>query len=208
MAEVLVSLGAEILGFVDTSPVAPSTHLGFPVISDLPQEHLERGRPLALGVGDNFQRYRLHLSLLQRGATDAHFPAVAHGDSSVSSFATLGPGTFVFQGANVGPEARIGRFCVLSTGATATHHSTMADYSFLAVGSALGASRLGERSFIGLGGVVHQGVSIGADVVVGAQSYVRDNIPEGTFAYGVPARVQRSRRVGESYLRSRAAPKA
>ena len=111
---------------------------------------------------------------------------------------------FVFQGANVGPAALIGRFCLLSTGSAATHHSVMADYSFLAVGSVLGASTLGERAFVGLGAVVHQGFTIGADVVVGAQSFVRDDIEDRKVAFGVPARVRRSRAVGEPYLAPRA----
>jgi sugar O-acyltransferase (sialic acid O-acetyltransferase NeuD family) len=200
LAEVLDSVGAEILGFVDPSPVAPSMHMGLPVQAELPRDHLDRGRPIALGVGDNYGRYALHQSLIQQGATDAHFPAVAHRDSSVSSFATLGPGSFVFQGANVGPEARIGRFCVLATGATATHHSVMADYSFVAVRAVLGASSLGERSFVGLGAVVHQGITIGSDVVVGAQSFVRDDIENQAVAHGVPAQVRRTRAVDEPYL--------
>lgn len=200
LAEVLVSVGAEIRGFVDHATTAPASYLGFEVMADVPQRHLENGWPVALGVGDNFQRARLHESLLRRGATDAHFPAVAHRDSSVSPFASLGPGTFIFQGANVGPVARTGRFCVVATGATATHHAEMADYAFLAVRAVLGAASLGKRSFLGVGAVVQPRCTVGADVVIGAQSLVLGDVPDRTVAYGVPASVRRSREVGEPYL--------
>lgn len=205
LAEVLVACGAEIAAFVDRSPTAPTTHLGFPVVSELAQEHIDRRWPIALGVGDNFQRQALREELGRRGATDANFPAMAHPTASVSSFARIGAGTFLFQGANLGPGATVGRYCVLASGATATHHSTMADYSFVAVHGVLGAAVLGERSFVGLGAVVQQGCTIGHDVVVGAQSFVRDNLADNVVAYGTPARARRHRVPGEPYLGRRAA---
>lgn len=200
VAEVLCASGATIAGFVDDAKETPPIALDVPVLSEVPQGHIDRGWPIAVAIGDNFQREVVQRRLAERGATDACYPSVAHPSANVSRFAKLGAGSFFFQGANVGPGAQIGRFCVLATGATATHHAVMADFSFLAVHAVLGAASLGERSFVGLGAVVHQGCSIGADVVVGAQSYVRGDLPEGTVAHGVPAHVQRSRYKGEPYL--------
>lgn len=201
VAEVLVASGAEIEAFVDEGKVGEGSRLGIPILGKIPDDYISAGRPLALGVGDNRQRQQLFDSLVTTyGAKRTQFPSVAHPSASVSHFASVGIGTFAFQGAVVGPGAKIGNFCVLATGATATHDAVMGDYSFLAVHAVLGAASFGERSFLGLGSVVHQGCEIGHDVVIGAQSFVRTDLPSGVVAHGIPAEVRRSRSLGEPYL--------
>jgi acetyltransferase-like isoleucine patch superfamily enzyme len=52
---------------------------------------------------------------------------------------------------------------------------------------------LGENVWLGTGTKVLDGVRIGDDCVVGAGSVVRQDLPPGSIAAGVPARVLRSR---------------
>ena len=52
---------------------------------------------------------------------------------------------------------------------------------------------LGENVWLGAGAIVLDGVRIGRDVVVGAGAVVTEDLPEGTVAAGVPARVMRRR---------------
>ncbi len=63
-----------------------------------------------------------------------------------------------------------------------------------------GRVRLGERSSIGLGAILRDGIEVGADTVVGAGSLVLQSIPSGVVAYGSPAQVIRSRQPDEPYL--------
>ena len=56
------------------------------------------------------------------------------------------------------------------------------------------------RAYIGLGANVIHGVTIGDDTLVGAGALVLDDLPSQVVAYGVPARVARSRQPGERYL--------
>ena len=51
---------------------------------------------------------------------------------------------------------------------------------------------VGDNVFLGSGCLVMPGVTIGSDVVVGARSLVTQDIPSGSVAAGVPARVLRS----------------
>jgi acetyltransferase-like isoleucine patch superfamily enzyme len=53
---------------------------------------------------------------------------------------------------------------------------------------------------VSIGAVVKHGVVIGADSVLGANSYLHADLPGGRVAYGSPARVVRERRVGDRYL--------
>jgi acetyltransferase-like isoleucine patch superfamily enzyme len=57
---------------------------------------------------------------------------------------------------------------------------------------------LGQNVWLGAGAKVLDGVRIGSDVVVGAGAVVTEDLPDGTVAAGVPARVIRSRDKGPS----------
>src|SRR5665213_92367 len=48
---------------------------------------------------------------------------------------------------------------------------------------------IGERCYIGLGAIVLPGAVIGNDAVIGAGAVVRGEIPAGSVAVGVPAKV-------------------
>ena len=51
---------------------------------------------------------------------------------------------------------------------------------------------IGERTFVGVGVTILPGVTIGCDCIIGAASVVSKDIPSGSLAVGVPARVIRS----------------
>jgi acetyltransferase-like isoleucine patch superfamily enzyme len=55
---------------------------------------------------------------------------------------------------------------------------------------------LGDNVWLGTGTKVLDGVRIGRDVVVGAGGVVTDDLPDGTVAVGIPARVVRRREGG------------
>lgn len=52
---------------------------------------------------------------------------------------------------------------------------------------------LGENVWLGTGAKVMDGVRLGRDVVIGAGAVVTEDIPDGSIAVGVPARVVRKR---------------
>jgi acetyltransferase-like isoleucine patch superfamily enzyme len=54
-----------------------------------------------------------------------------------------------------------------------------------------GPIRIGEKSWLGTGVIVLDGVAIGAGAVVGAGALVNKDIPDRTVAIGVPARVHK-----------------
>lgn len=51
---------------------------------------------------------------------------------------------------------------------------------------------IGERTFIGVGATILPGVTVGEDCIVGAGSVVTKDVPSGSLAVGVPARIIRS----------------
>lgn len=67
---------------------------------------------------------------------------------------------------------------------------------------------VGDNVFLGSGCLVMPGVTIGSDVVVGARSLVTQDIPAGSVAAGVPARVLRSLDEYRVKVRERTLPTA
>jgi len=56
-----------------------------------------------------------------------------------------------------------------------------------------GGSRIENNVWIGAHSMVMDGVTIGSGTVVGAYSFVNHSLPPMTYAWGIPARVQRPR---------------
>ena len=54
-----------------------------------------------------------------------------------------------------------------------------------------GKCRIGKRSYIGMGTLIKEGVTIGDDVIVGMGSVVYSDIPDNMIALGNPARPMR-----------------
>ncbi len=49
--------------------------------------------------------------------------------------------------------------------------------------------RIGRNVWIGAGAVIHPGVTIGDDAIVGAGTTVTVNVPDGATIAGTPARI-------------------
>ncbi|MDO9484686.1 MAG: transferase, partial [Actinomycetota bacterium] len=90
---------------------------------------------------------------------------------------------------------------LLNTGCILEHESQLGDFASLAPRAVTGGRvSIGSRSAISIGAVLKHGLTIGEDTVVGGSSYVDRDLPSGVVAYGVPARVIRSRERGDAYL--------
>lgn len=93
----------------------------------------------------------------------------------------IGFGTYIQPqfGVEIGEGAQIGAHCAI--------------YSVSTIDNKKGKVTIGERAKIGTHSTVMPGVTIGADAIVGAYSFVTRDVPTGALAYGIPARLIRSR---------------
>jgi serine O-acetyltransferase len=99
----------------------------------------------------------------------------------ISWRAKLGPGITIFHGVGlvVGPGAEIGAGSVLYNGVTIG----AIDYH-----KQSRLPKLGERVVVYCGAKVLGNITVGDDVVVGANAVVLKNIPDNCSAVGIPAR--------------------
>jgi sugar O-acyltransferase (sialic acid O-acetyltransferase NeuD family) len=153
-----------------------------------------------VAIGDNATRGMV----LERAAdaVPSLEPAtIVHPSAVIGHDATVGPGSILLAGCVVGNGTRIGRGALLGIRSSIDHDGVLGDHASLGPGVTTGGTvRIGPTTAIGLGANVIHGITIGADTVVGAGALVLQDLPDRVVAYGVPARVARTRQPGERYL--------
>lgn len=105
---------------------------------------------------------------------------VQHPENLVLGWKTdIGAFTYInaLAGVEIGDEVEIGSHCSI--------------YSVSTIDNKTGIVIIAKGAKIGSHSTIMPGVTIGENAVVGAHSFVNRDIPAGTVAFGVPARIQR-----------------
>lgn len=194
----------KIAGLIDDIRDTCDDAFGYRILGrqvDMPKlisEHALVGGIIA--VGDNWLRAEVAGNVAKSCAGFA-FVSTVHPSANIARGASWGEGSVIVAGATLGPDCRVGRFCILNTSCSLDHDSVMSDFSSLAPGANIGGSvNIGAFSAIGIGAKIVHGIRIGEHAVVGAGSTVLEDIASYKVAYGTPARVIRDRKEGDKYL--------
>lgn len=107
----------------------------------------------------------------------------------IGAHSYIGPGAVI----GIGGPIRIGTGVQAGAGLTITAESHKADEagSFVTGRTERRGVTIGDRCWLGNNVSILDGVEIGADCVIGANSLVTRSIPSGSVAFGSPARVHR-----------------
>jgi sugar O-acyltransferase (sialic acid O-acetyltransferase NeuD family) len=194
----------EVVGVLDRALVHGTVVSGVPVLGT-DDELVERATEVdadayVVAIGDNATRGMV-LALAALAAPEMTALTVLHPTAVVARDAVVGEGSILLAGCVVGNGARVGRGVLLGIRSSIDHDGVIDDHASLGPGATTGGTvHIGKATAVGLGANVIHGVTIGADTVVGAGAVVLQDLPAEVVAYGVPARVARSRQPGERYL--------
>ena len=138
------------------------------------------------GVGDNGPRMRL----FELGCSFRLAPlTVRHPSSTVSRWASIGPGSQLLPGSIVNAGAALGKNVIVNSGAIVEHDCVIGDHVHIATGARLASTvHVGTGAHVGASATVRQRIRIGEGAVVGAGAVVVKNVEPGAVVVGVPAR--------------------
>jgi sugar O-acyltransferase (sialic acid O-acetyltransferase NeuD family) len=193
-----------IAGFVDALPDHPESACFGAVLGSEAELHglLNHHRigHLFVAIGDNWTRKQV-VSRIQTAWPALQFPALIHPSAVIGINAEVREGSLVCSGAVVGTGASAGAFSIVNTRASLDHHASLGDFASLAPAAATGGqAMIEEGTAVGMGAMVHHRIKIGAWSVLGSGSVANRDVPDGSLAYGAPARVVRTRTPDERYL--------
>jgi sugar O-acyltransferase (sialic acid O-acetyltransferase NeuD family) len=153
-------------------------------------------------IGDNWSR-KIVYDCIKKQIPDFKFVNAIHPSTIIGMNVEFGVGIVIMAGCIINPNAIVGDFCFFATGAQLEHDSKIGDFASISAGSITGGKvSIGKYSAITLGVVIMDRLNIGENTVVGSGSLVTKDLPDNVLAYGNPARIIRTRKLGEKFLKS------
>src|SRR5690606_17925480 len=120
----------------------------------------------------------------------------------IGNYVSIGKGILAMAGGIINSGASLGDFTNFYTNCNVEHDCRLGNFSSISAGVVLGGKVIvGEYSAISFNATIFDRLVIGENTVIGAASLVTKDIPDNVLAYGNPARVIRSRKQGEKFLK-------
>jgi len=139
-----------------------------------------------VAIGNNETRKVIQEKLEVEGAS---IPVLIHPDAIIGEKVEINAGTVVMAGVVVNCCTIIGKGCIINTGATIDHDNLIEDYVHISPGvHTAGAVRIGKGTWLGIGSIVSNNITITSGCTIGAGAVVVKDIDKSGNYVGVPAR--------------------
>ena len=183
VADLALKNNYKIKGFLDDNGSLKEM-VDFPVLGKICEaEQYKNTCEFVIAIGSNAIREKIAEQYNMKWATLVHPTATIGIDVDIED------GTVVMANAVINSSTRIGKHCIINTGAIVEHDNILEDYVHIAPNASLaGAVNIGEKTWVGIGASVKNNVSICDNCLIGAGGVVIKSIEAcGTYA-GVPVR--------------------
>ncbi|MDO5558727.1 MAG: acetyltransferase [Oscillospiraceae bacterium] len=185
IADIVISAGDKLLGFIDDDEKTGDTILGFRWLGTCDRiEQLKDSSKFIIGIGNNYTRKKI----ADKYSYLRWYTAV-HPSAAIAFNAVIGEGTAVMANAVINTSAVTGKHCIVNSGAVVEHDCRISDYVHISPNAAVaGTVKIGECTHIGIGASVINNTDIASHVIIGAGGVVIRNITERGTYVGVPVR--------------------
>lgn len=185
IADIIQSQGDRVFGFLDDAYCENEAIMGFPLLGRVDDYVNYPDCEFVIAIGNAKIRERIanHLN-------NVKWYTAVHKTAVISALdVAIGEGTVIMANAVVNPGARIGKHCIINTGAIVEHDNALDDFVHISPNAALaGTVSVGKSTHIGVGASVINNISIASDCIIGGGAAVVKDITESGTYVGVPAR--------------------
>lgn len=139
-----------------------------------------------VALGNNRTREMMNSELENGRVTIA---TLRHPSAILGEEVVINQGTVLAAGVIVNSSSTVGKGVILNTACTVDHDNQIADFVHISPGAHLaGTVRVGRRSWLGIGSIIRNNITICDDVVIGAGGIVVKDINESGTYVGVPVK--------------------
>lgn len=118
------------------------------------------------------------------------FPTLISPHSFVASTAKIGAGSVVSHQCVIDAYSCLGNFITLNRSCSIGHHTFIDDFTCLNPNTHIaGNCKIGKKVQIGMSSTIIDGITIGENSIIGANSFVNKNVPPNVLVYGSPAKI-------------------
>lgn len=185
VADIVLSCGDTLLGFLDDGEALPEKVAGIPVLGGVSSYKEYPNASFVIAVGNSAAREKIARTL-----DGVRWYKAIHPAAVVSSLDTqIGEGSVIMANAVINPSAKIGKHCIINTAAVVEHDNRVGDFAHISVGAKLGGTvSVGNHTWVGIGAVISNNVFVCDNCIIGAGAAVIHDIKENGTYVGVPAR--------------------
>ena len=187
VADIVLENDDQVLGFLDDNTNLSEKFVGFPILGVIDEYKKYSDAKFIVAIGNAAIREKIVDKL-----EDVEWYIAIHPTAVISKLDTvINEGTVVMANAVVNSGVRIGKHCIINTGAIVEHDNRLEDYVHVSVGAKLaGTVTVGKSTWIGIGASVSNNLEICADCMIGAGAVVVKDIKERGTYIGVPAKMK------------------
>lgn len=153
-----------------------------------------------VAIGDNYTRMMVSMEV-ESLAPGFQFVNAIHPSVIIGKKTQIGTGCVMMAGVIINNHCIIGNHTFIATKASLDHDSTIMNFSSMSPGVTTGGRVvIGKCSSIGIGASILHYKNVGDNSVIGGNALVNADIPDYCVAYGIPAKIIRTRKADDLYL--------
>lgn len=147
-----------------------------------------KGKSFICFIGNNLSRHkRVEEITMIGGEPSAFLSKYAHADSLLMNLSCKN--TIVMDYTHISANVEINEGAIIYTHTSIAHDVVIGKYAFISAYCAISNSEIGDYTFVGLNSMIGPGVKVGKHCIIGANSYVKSDLPDGVIAVGSPAKI-------------------
>ena len=188
IADIIEKSGDEIVGFLDDNKKKGTNIIKeYKVLGDFnnrfPLAIANSDYEFIIAIGDNKKREEISHS------PNLKFYTAIHPSAQIGLDVEIKEGTVVMANSCINSSAKIGKHCIINTGAIIEHDNIIEDFVHISPNVALGGTvKIGKNTQVGIGSTIKNNFTIFENCKIGAGAVVvKDIEKEGTYI-GVPAK--------------------